>query len=960
MKVKMIFLVLVLFIGVLWADGSGNGTSTVNLFDRVRNCPAVSTEREGNSNSIYVSTFGLSPSYADTIRGIPGSLHKIDILNGLLTVIFNFESIEFDEDYDHLHAYDAYDQDFIETDSVVCDEAQYRIGGQNGFWSSPVLNEEHNLLYLLTKAGMLFTVDIEQMEVTGNYYNLRAVEKGNPNQNLEINRYEYLATPLLCRETSGDYLIIPGIWHTFKITLSDGLLYSYNLINDISLPLLGEDRFIASAAMDYESPPNLVVISKEGRLFRKKGATVYSNYLPDNPTQCYFQPVINEDGHFYINTEDSVYRIPVDGRISVGAWANDFEIELVADITDLENIEVSGMGKEIIVTRNVDDYNQLIPEYDTYISTGLEDIINHSNELYYQGNLVNAYRLMNNHSIYIQKEQESNCLFSLNNYTYSQDPPFSNENYYVGEIPSVSRLYWEFIKPPDIPNQCSCGYFQYQNWNHLSYATPVLYYTVENRVNVLVFDEQGCVGTWIRSPSESQLGFSPLYYNGEEYYPLYPEQGYSKFMDTPPNVIEFSTIDSINIHYLCEQETDYSIYLNSYAREAVIDTFATANFERLMKHPKYTLSVFDGDTLVYRNDNFRLLDENIHDYYIIGDDTLNVTVGMDTTITNPGGDPNGVIVFNTINVFRGGILRIAGNANVQTTNLNIEEGGLLETTGTMAAEELKLLEVPGCNQPAKILASGYVYADIMEMEDEVEAEFTGYGGNASYDHNINVNNLRDTGYELNSILTVSHTNSAYSDHDVYIAGDKARFSLIVDGDLKTGNLDLFTSGYNIHTTAGNDVQMQITGSGSLCSIGSSLFRRDIEIVKGGLWENESGRIRISNNTDSLFTIHNYGRIDLQDDVYLTGNYYDSENDTTYTGGYKLYLYEDSEMYLRGAEICIGADEVYYPNYDGGKVIQEGRAVIQLEDSGFLHITSIDTLGAGHTPTGGILKIDASS
>jgi len=111
----------------------------VNLFDRVRNCPAVSTEREGNSNSIYVSTFGLSPSYADTIRGIPGSLHKIDILNGLLTVIFNFESIEFDEDYDHLHAYDAYDQDFIETDSVVCDEAQYRIGGQNGFWSSPVL-----------------------------------------------------------------------------------------------------------------------------------------------------------------------------------------------------------------------------------------------------------------------------------------------------------------------------------------------------------------------------------------------------------------------------------------------------------------------------------------------------------------------------------------------------------------------------------------------------------------------------------------------------------------------------------------------------------------------------------------------------------------------------------------------------------------------------------------------------
>jgi len=123
--------------------------------------------------------------------------------------------------------------------------------------------KEHNLLYLLTKAGMLFTVDIEQMEVTGNYYNLRAVEKGNPNQNLEINRYEYLATPLLCRETSGDYLIIPGIWHTFKITLSDGLLYSYNLINDISLPLLGEDRFIASAAMDYESPPNLVVISKE-------------------------------------------------------------------------------------------------------------------------------------------------------------------------------------------------------------------------------------------------------------------------------------------------------------------------------------------------------------------------------------------------------------------------------------------------------------------------------------------------------------------------------------------------------------------------------------------------------------------------------------------------------------------------------------------------------------------------
>ncbi len=133
------------------------------------------------------------------------------------------------------------------------------------------------------------------------------------------------------------------------------------------------------------------------------------------------------------------------------------------------------------------------------------------------------------------------------------------------------------------------------------------------------------------------------------------------------------------------------------------------------------------------------------------------------------------------------------------------------------------------------------------------------------------------------------------------------------------------------------------------------------IEKGGLLENISGRIRINNNTDSLFVVHNYGRIDLQDDVYLVGNYYDNSSTPPvyHTGGYDLYLYEDSEMILRGAEFCVGADEVYHPNYDGGRLILEGKAVIQLEDSALLHITSIDTLGAVHTPAGGILKIDAA-
>ena len=309
MKKLSLLLLVVVGIGLLWCDGSGGGNmTTADIHDRVRNCPAMSTEREGTSNTMYFTTFGLSPAHYEVIQGKPAKLMKIMIENFTDTWTSDYDSLSF---YDqHLEAYDDDDEEYI-IDNLGY-QADYRINGQTGCWASPVLDEENQVVYVLNKSGMLFSVDVETLTIIGDRKNLRHIEKnyaGTPT----INNYEYMATPLLYRDRDGDYLIIPGIWNVFRVGVNSGVLDEPVMIPVIaSLPT--DDCYMPPAACDYEEHPCFVIVSKNGVVNGYNGDSNRTCIIPEPSTKCYFQPTLCEDGHFYINTEAAIYSLPVNGR----------------------------------------------------------------------------------------------------------------------------------------------------------------------------------------------------------------------------------------------------------------------------------------------------------------------------------------------------------------------------------------------------------------------------------------------------------------------------------------------------------------------------------------------------------------------------------------------------------------------------------------------------------------------
>ena len=721
---KLLLLVVLMSIGLLWGDGSGGGNmTTADIHDRVRNCPAMSTEREGTSNTMYFTTFGLSPAHYEVIQGKPAKLMKIMIENFTDTWTSEYDSLSFN--HQELEAYDIDDEEYI-IDNLGY-QADYRINGQTGCWASPILDEEYNAVYILNKSGMLFSVDTETMTITGSRRNLRNIEKILASGTTYINEYEYMATPLLQRDLAGDYLIIPGIWNVFKVQINNGTLGVPEVITAIG-SLTTDDCYMSPAACDYEEHTCFVIVSRNGVVNGYNGASNRTCIIPEPSTKCYFQPTICEDGHFYINTEAAIYSLPVNGRTVNGAWNNEFEVTEVTELLEIENINVCGMERENIISSNEDRYDKLLQNYDTIVPVATEDIIDYSPLSTIQGGGTTYYKLMNNHNVFLQNYLDTYCVYSINNETPVGQVPYSNECYYYNtqanecNIPPGADIWSEFVQSDAdelslVVTEMNSVQFPYP---FLTYGTPAAYYTKEDRINIILGDEQGLLWTWCRSLSPDQLGFHPSWINAEGgVYPLYPKNGYSKFMGTPPNVIEFDTIDDLNIKYVGIDPDGYKVYLNSIVRETVLGDYSTAHFDRMMKHSEYSLRIFDENGLVYSNDLFDMSGDD-HNYYIPISPILDVWDIVEITY--------GPVPYEIINIHSGGTLVIGSGGDVRTGYLNIEEGGILscQEGGVFYTRYLNILNDPGYNNTAIIKSKGYVeVSSSMFIEDNVLAELKG-------------------------------------------------------------------------------------------------------------------------------------------------------------------------------------------------------------------------------------------
>jgi tetratricopeptide (TPR) repeat protein len=682
-NILIIVIILIISLGHynLWGGKTKPTSNELPFADRIRNIPAVSTERVNFSNEIYMSSFGLVPyRLSRVLIGQDAFLFRTEIDNSYFGWSWGSNTFfEFDDEFETTNlatlppcgrnAYDEKNDLPLMKDTYGEREAYARFDGGTGSWASPVLDEENKQLIVLNKSGVIMGIS---SNFDSNYcvewaFDLRQIERSYSDDH---SLYEYVATPTVI----GDNIFIPGIFHIFKIDLSvpnNYTLESARFIDDTD-----EDFFSAPLAFDLKDPPNLIAVSNKGRLVV---VDYYLNVIHNDISnweenqQFLTRPIVDADGQVYISSDyGKIYHFSQE-KICPYETLDIQEVE--CDNHKFVSTFITDSTKKIYAFTAFNDILSLEANYDYSPNQPTDPIILYEwNDEYLYEHIDFNHRVVNNHSVLFERYAENtSCLLTLYNEGLQSFIP--NNNYYHNFDPQSYNIIVRMFNPLDdisgtIYERCS---------STATFGGIVPYVTNEREINAIWVDDSGYAWTWdVMAPTHN------VNYPYDNYDPLINDISNPKFMKNLTNLTDYKQNDfRIIFHEL--DITGYDVYMNSYNEYDLSGPYPEymVTFHNLLEHPNYNLAIItpEGEPYVFNNIDTSL-EECIYygDWHITNDTTIDgetlalfhsITVSDNSTLTIDGVDLN--IIDLTLHNGSEVIVINEGELRVSDTLLSVDE-----------------------------------------------------------------------------------------------------------------------------------------------------------------------------------------------------------------------------------------------------------------------------------------------
>lgn len=616
--------------------------------DRIRNVMAVDTK-----DMLYAATFGLeafNPLFpSDVPDGIKGELIKFRIVDGSNYYIQDRKAVTMDGPCLNVGAsFNAYREIDPETMKKFFkkEEIFQRYKGATGCWASPVICQDGNsindVIYILNKSGMLFCMDMDFADGSGNcrwFVNLRDYER-ETDDNL---RFEYMATPTLFK----DYLYIAGIRKLFIIDRNNG-----NLIN-ITLELVGgDDHFIAPIAYDTNSDSReLFATSKQGKMFRLSEPFTPNNYNTNTIiTRGYTPPLVDTSGHIFVTGLQDTFWNPFPLFDYASQYLRYNPCAVVDEYRNYDSHE-QGYGGTILSDsfkglyflgdHSLDYY---LKEYDCSGFGGYThfDPLIFSNPMNVNLNEGFGYRYVNNHPALMERaDNDASLIASINN--SAVEPEYYPSNSTLADISGqyvklsfVTNKYGNY--PPDLYTDDRVTY-RYCSWGGI---TP--YATRTGIMSIIFGDEEGKVFTYPAGITNLDHfdPFPPSYLLEQS---LYSPVGFGKHQQGRGNIINREVISVFKVYVRCHGEYETFVYANGYGRGTQYEVINyngenipvyTATYTYLLSHPRYTINVLQSQT------------PGVYSQYTVN----NVDISQGNILINPGSRDGGFTYVNETQINR--------------------------------------------------------------------------------------------------------------------------------------------------------------------------------------------------------------------------------------------------------------------------------------------------------------------
>ena len=627
---RLIFFVLANFCLSLTAGLLGNPEETVIQAqflcnDRIRNVIAVDNSPERH---FYVSTFGLdnfNSSATTPPQGKEAKLFRFRVNNGRPSwSIEDLAQISMKNTHIHYNNGDSWqvsaynDDDILDINSEFSDiEAQQRIEGATGFWSSPVLYKDnstiHNRIILLNKSGRLFSINADftdrNAEVSWDL-NLRDYERNDNNSF----KNEYMSTPTLIE----DKLFVLGIHKLFIVNAYNG-----SLLNQIQLiPAGDQDYFVSPITYDTSDELHrlLYAISKENKVFKINGSTASAFQINFSQpltglNNSLTSPLIDNSGYIYFagSSEFSVGNNPRFDYISQNIRTVETESNSYYQVNS--NLTSSGYKGTIIA----DQYNGLYflndSSIDFYYKNYTFDEFDGSTEfnpvdfnLLITQNTQTGYRYVNNHPALLERaDLARTVIVSINNQSEQPDYyPTEVEDIGVDQLQisffsvsvmDISSLEREALETDSLLRY---QYYDESGLGNSSWGGVTSYLTYAGNLNVMYPNENGQIVTYnIHMPA--LLGVGPSAESNDPLASVDPPLGYSKFQKSIDNVINYEIQPVFIVNGISAVDSIAYIYVNGYCKVPEYEIteegehIYTSIFNNLLKGPSYSVTLITGN-----------------------------------------------------------------------------------------------------------------------------------------------------------------------------------------------------------------------------------------------------------------------------------------------------------------------------------------------------------------------------
>jgi len=888
MKNISILIVSLLFFSTLFASGS-NYTAPSGyrlVLDRFRNCAAVSTQKVGTSNSIFLTSFGLSPRDNSEKSGKEAWLIRHCILNhdnGDPTngddgfELTDWEPIQFNEDFINNHpvlggTLSGYDLDadipLMQADDQFV--GQLRIDGATGFWASPVLVEDNNSitngkLILLNKSGVLFcmkTRDFANSESVEWKINLRDQERFG-----ESYKYEYMSTPLVI----DDYIYVGGLSQIFKINISSGNIVS-------SYPTASNDQIVAPMAFHSATYFNadgdectlyyIVAVTYTGNVHiinRESMVAVRTTSLETNPL-CLTRPYIHNDGYIYFGVDgagsdvryiEQPYRI-LDNILTsdqIGTIINITSEESCFQLYSCDDKEINILPDGRIYTAT-NSYSSEVNNYDNTdnIDTGNLSSDNDENDTY----------VNNTPIIFSADDYNRVCIVGVSNeFSWSEEldlqdnTPFCANIFYPTSDNDVddgdSNDYDLLIKGVGYEKQTS-GYVGNSpasvSVRTLTYGGLSPYFATDNNIDLFFCDDNGYI--WTFSPHfQANLNDYAPDYNYSNGKPIVSDLGEPKHMKGLPNTSEYDLINFeatfINVSntsiYDLNNGVFPQVYLNSYLCDKVIpidNSSFIAQFKALQNGNQYTLRMYKNTGVNVSQFNYNscidISNPQTFDYVNL------VSIDPGETHTFDGI----TMTYQTISLGQNSSLNIENDSHITCTSLYLNPGSIIniDDDSSLEVDNVYNLSVQPTDPEATINVVGN--ADFVRLYNDGNLRFF-----TNRNENIRIQEIYSN--TINRTIEFDSNNLSSTDYGVEISGD-----FFIDGDIFVNDCVSLSSHLKIY--AGRVLSMQSNGklilrSGWLNNYGN------IDVQEGGCM-NLYAELRMRENS-KLF---NFGSIEFSNGV----------------------------------------------------------------------------------------------